>query len=367
MRGRKSAQPSMFCLINPDSLVPASHPIRKIKELADDALEQLSPIFDAMYADEGRPSIPPERLLKATILMALFSVRSERLFCEQLAYNLLYRWFLDMDMTEPVFERTAFSHNRERLLAHDVAGEFFRAVVGRAKKERLMSSEHFTVDGSLIEAWASMKSFKKKDDDDVPPPAGGGKNPSVDFHGERRTNDTHESSTDPEAKLARKGMGKEARLAYLANALMENRNGLLVDLRVAQATGTAEREGALEMLNEALPGMGSITVGADKGYDTRSFVENCREMCVVPHVAQNESGRRRSAIDHRTTRHAGYSVSQRVRKRVEEIFGWMKSIGGFRRTRFKGQARTQLAAQFVGAAYNLLRMAKLLLAAEVAA
>jgi transposase len=365
MRGHRKSQPSIFCLISPETAVPKDHPVRRIKQLADVALRELSPVFDRMYAAEGRPSIPPERLLKATVLMALYSVRSERQLCEQLTYNLLFRWFLDMDMTEPVFERTVFSHNRARLLAHDVSGEFFRAIVGLAQKERLMSTEHFTVDGSLIEAWASLKSFKKKDDDD-PPTQGGSKNPDVNFRGENRSNETHASTTDPEAKLARKGFGKEAKLSYTANALMENRNGLLVDLRVAPATGYAEREGALEMIGQTLVGKQRLTVAGDKGYDTRGFVAGCREMNVVPHVAQNTTGRR-SAIDARTTRYPGYALSQRIRKRVEEIFGWMKSIGGFRRTRFRGRDRTQSAAHFVGAAYNLLRIAKLVSAAEASA
>jgi transposase len=369
MRGENKSQSSMMCLLSPETAVPKDHPIRKIKVLADDVLRELSPLFDAMYGTVGRPSIPPERLLKATILMALYSVRSERLFCEQLGYNLLYRWFLDMDMTEDVFDRSVFSLHRKRLVEHDVAADFFHAVVARAKGKRLISGEHFTVDGTLIEAWASLKSFKKKDEksDDEPPPAGGAKNPEVNFHGETRTNETHESTTDPEAKLARKGNGKEAKLAYTANALMENRNGLLVDFRVAPATGRAEREGALEMLEETLQGEQAITIGADKAYDTKDFVARCRAMNVVPHVAQNVNPRRGSAIDRRTTRHKGYSVSQRVRKRVEEIFGWMKTVGGFSRTRFKGSEKTQLAAYFVGAAYNLLRIAKLLSAAEVAA
>lgn len=349
----------MFCLVSPESAVPKDHPIRRIKALADEVLRDLSPLFDRMYGTTGRPSIPPERLLKATILMALYSVRSERMFCEQLSYNLLYRWFLDMDMTEPVFDRTVFSLHRQRLIEHDIALDFFHAVVDRARGKRLISKEHFTVDGTLIEAWASMKSFKKKDNDDRPPPAGGGRNPEVDFHGETRSNETHASTTDPEAKLARKSANQAAKLAYTANALMENRNGLLIDLRVAPATGRAEREGALLMIDESLKGSQPITLGADKGYDTRDFIEKCRAMNVVPHVAQNANIRRRSAIDVRTTRHSGYSVSQRVRKRVEEIFGWMKTVGGFRRTRFKGTEKTQLAAYLVGAAYNLLRIAKL--------
>jgi transposase len=364
MRGTDTKQSSMLCLMSPESVVPEKHPLRRLKPLADEALANLSPTFDAMYSAVGRPSIPPERLLKATLLMALYTVRSERLFCEQLDYNLLFRWFLDMDMTELSFDHSTFSRNRERLLAHDVAKEFFGVVVQQARDEDLMSDEHFTVDGTLIEAWASLKSFrpkgekKNKDDGNGPPNDPG--NRWMDFHGEKRTNETHESKTDPEAKLMRKGLGKEAKLSYSAHALMENRYGLLVDFRIEEATGLAEREAALAMLDDALPGDKKITLGADKGYDTRDFVNDCRERNVVPHVAQNAHARRRSAIDARTTRHVGYSISQRLRKRVEEIFGWAKTTGNFRRTRYKGKARTQLAAYFVGAAYNLLRIAKLL-------
>lgn len=350
----------MLCLMSPETMVPERHPIRRIKKLADDCLAGMSPTFEAMYSATGRPSIPPERLLKASLLMALFSVRSERQFCEQLGYNLLFRWFLDMDMIEPTFDATVFTKNRERLLAHDVAGEFFRAVVAQAQKAKLMSSEHFTVDGTLIEACASLKSFKKKgsDRDDEPPPDDPG-NPSVNFHGEKRRNDTHESTTDPEAKLARKSDHTAAKLSYSAHALMENRNGLLVDLRVAEATGRAECEVALTMLDENKLRRSPITVGADKGYDTHAFVAECRAMNVVPHITQCITSNRGSAIDDRTTRHVGYDVSQRVRKRVEEIFGWAKSIGGFRRTRFRGRERTQLASFMIGAAYNLLRIARL--------
>jgi len=344
-------------------VVPAKHALRRVKQLADAVLSTLSPTFDAMYSAIGRPSIPPERLLKATVIMALYSVRSERLLCEQLGYNLLFRWFLDMDMIEPAPDHSTFSRNRERLLEHDVAGRFFRAVVEQARREKLMSDEHFTVDGTLIEAMASLKSFrpkeepKDKDDGNGPPQDPG--NRWVDFHGEKRSNDTHESKTDPEAKLMRKGLGKEAKLSYSAHALMENRNGLLVDLRIGEANGRAEREIALQMIDGALSRRRRVTLGADKGYDTRDFVEGCRERNVVPHVAQNAHAYRRSAIDSRTTRHAGYAISQRIRKRVEEIFGWAKTIANFRRTRFRGKARTQLAAFFVGAAYNLLRIAKL--------
>lgn len=360
MRGTETKQSSMLCLMSPESMVPERHPIRRIKKIADECLAQLSTTFDKMYSATGRPSIPPEHLLKASILMALYSVRSERQFCEQLGYNLLFRWFLDMDMVEPSFDPTTFTKNRERLLEHDVAREFFDAVVSQARRGQLMSSDHFTVDGTLIEAWASLKSFKKKDQsrDDEPPPDDPG-NPTVNFHGEKRCNDTHASTTDPQSRLARKGNGKEAKLSYSAHALMENRNGLLVDFRVAEANGTAERDVALEMLEDNKARSRSITLGADKGYDTRNFIERCREINVVPHVAQQITPHRGSAIDARTTRHPGYAISQRLRKRIEEIFGWAKTVGGFRRTRFRGRARTQLAAFFVGAAYNLLRIARL--------
>jgi len=359
MRGADTKQASMLCLMSPEAMVPERHPIRRIKKLSDECLTTMSSTFDAMYAGTGRPSIPPERLLKASLLMALFSVRSERQFCEQLGYNLLFRWFLDMDMIEPTFDATVFTKNRERLLAHDVAGEFFRAVVAQAQKAKLMSSEHFTVDGTLIEACASLKTFKKKDSnrDDTPPDDPG--NPTVNFHGEKRSNATHESTTDSEAKLARKGNGKEAKLSYSAHALMENRNGLLVDLRVAEANGTAECETALAMIDENKTRRGAITLGADKGYDTHDFVAECRAMNVVPHIAQCITTHRGSAVDDRTTRHAGYAISQRIRKRVEEIFGWGKTIGGLRRTRFRGRKRTQLGTYLIGAAYNLLRIARL--------
>jgi len=351
----------MLMLMSPETLVPKDHPIRAIKALADGLLASLSPTFDAMYANVGRPSIPPERLLKAQLLMALYTVRSERQLCEQIAYNLLFRWFLDMDMVEATFDPTVFTKNRDRLLEHDVAGEFFRAVVEQARAARLMSSEHFTVDGTLIEACASLKSFKKKDVSNQPPPDDPG-NPSVDFHGETRSNETHASTTDPEAKLARKGNGKEAKLCFSAHALMENRNGLLVDFCVAEANGRAERDAALVMLAD-LQNKTPITVAGDKGFDTREFVAECRALNAVPHVAQNAHKRRRSAIDARTTRHHGYSISQRIRKRIEEIFGWCKTVGGLRRTRYRGRQRTQMAAYLVGAAYNLLRISRLMAAA----
>lgn len=357
MRGHEKKQSSMLCLMSPADRVPKKHPIREIKALVDEVLRQLSPTFEAMYSEVGRPSIPPESLLKASLLMALYTVRSERQFCEQLDYNLLFRWFLDMDMLEQGFDQSTFSKNRERLMEQDVAGQFFRLVVEAAKAGGLMSRDHFTVDGTLIDAWASLKSFKAKgaEPEDRDPPDDRG-NPTVNFHGERRRNDTHVSTTDPESRLMRKGLGKEAKLSFGAHALMENRNGLLEDIRVSEASSRAEREVALEMLEDAeLPAR--ATVAGDKGYDTKHFVDGCRNRDLVAHVAAKN---RYSAVDGRTTRHATYAISQRIRKRVEEIFGWMKTVGGFRRTRYKGRARTQFAAYLVGAAYNLLRVAKLM-------
>ena len=361
MRGAETKQATMLSLLSPEHRVPQRHPLRAVKALADAALTELSPVFDEMYSAVGRPSIPPERLLKASLFMALYTVRSERLFCEQLDYNLLFRWFLDMNMDEKSFDPTVFTKNRERLLKHNVASKFFGAIVEQARTAGLMSDEHFTVDGTLIEAWASLKSFRRKDEKpgDKPLPDDPG-NPTVDFHGEKRSNQTHESKTDPEARLARKGRGKEAKLAYSQHALMENRHGLLVELQIATANGTAERDTAIAMIDEYLPGAERITLAGDKGYDTRDFVDRCKERNVTPHVAQNVSARRSSAIDGRTTRHPGYAVSQVIRKRVEEIFGWLKTVANFRKTRFKGLERTQLASYMVGAAYNLMRMAKLL-------
>lgn len=364
MRGAETKQASMLSLLTPEKRVPANHPLRRVKQLAELCLAQLSPLFDAMYSSVGRSSIPPERLLKATLLMAFYSIRSERLFCEQLDYNILFRWFLDMNMDEPSFDHSTFSKNRARLIAHDVGHEFLRSVVAQAKALGLMSDEHFTVDGTLIDAWASLKSFRPKDEGpgDRPPPDDPG-NPTVDFHGEKRRNATHESKTDRDAKLARKGKGKEAKLSHSQHALMENRNGLLVDLRIAEANGTAERETALLMVGERLPGTKRITLGGDKGFDTKDFVEQCRWSSVTPHVAQNITAHRGSAIDARTTRHPGYAISQRIRKRIEEFFGWEKTVANFRRTRFRGRERTSLASFLIGAAFNLLRMARLMEAA----
>jgi transposase len=354
MRGSVERQGVMLSTLTPDQLIPQAHPIRQIKPIVERALVNLSPTFTAMYADVGRPSIPPEHLLKGCLLIAFYSIRSERQFCERLQYDLLFKWFLDLNIEDPAFDASTFSKNKERLLEHEVARRFFAEVVAEARRRKLLSADHFTVDGTLLEAWASLKSVRPKDEQN--PPAPGGNNPSVDFHGERRTNETHASRTDPEARLARKGKGKEAKLCFAGHVLMENRNGLVVDVAVTRATGTAERETALELLAR-LPGSQRVTVGADKGYDSKAFVAECRGMRVTPHVARKQW----TAVDGRTTRHRGYAVSQRIRKRVEEIFGWLKTVGGGRKLRYRGVARNVLWAEFAVTAYNLVRMAKLAL------
>jgi transposase len=358
MRGVQDRQTSMLAFVSIEERIPSDHPLRGIKRMADQELKKLSGVFNRMYSQVGRPSIAPERILKSLLLIALYSVRSERQFSEQLGYNLLFRWFLDMELEEESFDATVFSKNRDRLLEHEVGRLFFDAVVKQAREGGLMSDDHFTVDGTLIEAWASLKSFRPKGEDrsgdnDQGTPG----NRWVDFHGEKRNNQTHESKTDPESLLIRKGPGKEAKLSYGAHALMENRNGLLIDLMVSQATGSAEREAAKDMIKrQRQKGVKVKSLGADKGYDTEDFVGFLRGRKIVPHVAAKRSG---SAIDGRTTRHESYSVSQRIRKRVEEIFGWVKTVGGFRKTRYRGTEKTQLAGWWVGAAYNLVRMAKL--------
>ena len=352
MRGKVEKQITMLSSLTPDQLIPQDHPIRHIKPIVDNALNELSPMFNRMYAEMGRPSIPPEHLLKSCLLIAFYSIRSERQFCERLQYDLLFKWFLGLNIMDPAFDASTFSKNKQRLLDHRVAHEFLGAVVAEARRRKLLSEDHFTVDGTLLEAWASLKSFRPKDGDDVT--VAGEKNPGVDFHGEHRTNATHESTTDPEARLAKKGAGKEAKLCFAGHVLMENRTGLVVDVVVTRATGIAERETALDML-EKVPGSQRITVGADKGYDTRDFVTTCREMNVTPHVAR----RQWSIVDKRTTRHDGYQISQRIRKRIEEIFGWLKTVGGGRKLRYKGVERNQLWAELTTAAYNLVRLAKL--------
>lgn len=358
MRGEQERQVAMLLGIVADDLVPTDHPIRAIRRIVDQALRELSPTFDQMYAVDGRPSIPPEHLLKSLVLIALYSIRSERQFCERLQYDLLFKWFLDLNIADPAFNPSTFSKNRERLLEHDAVRKFFVAVRDEANRRRLLSADHFTVDGTLLEAWASFKSLKPLDQperpDDEPPPPSGGRNPEVDFHGEQRSNQTHRSTTDPEARLAKKGKGKEAKLCLMGHVLMENRNGLIVDVDTTQASGTAEVEAALRML-DAVGGDRRLTVGGDKNYDQHPFVDACRDMTVTPHVARKQA----SAIDGRTTRHAGYAVSQRIRKRVEEIFGWGKTVGGWRKLRFRGVRRAGLWITLSAAAFNLVRLAKL--------
>lgn len=355
MRGKTTRQ-ATFTAITPDQKVPGNHPIRRIRALVEPVLKELSPDFEDMYKVIGRPSIPPEHLLKATLLMTLYSVRSERQFCERLEYDLLFKWFLDLNLEEPAFDASSFSKNRERLLDQDVAGKFMKAVLDEAGRRHLLSEEHFTVDGTLLEAWASLKSFRPKDEEE--PPADGGRNPERDFRGERRKNETHASSTDGEARLYTKSNGQAAKLSYMAHVLMENRCGLLLDILVTQASGTAERDGAITLLKRRRGIHKRATLGADKAYDTRDFVRQCRELDVTPHVARNITNRR-SAIDGRVTRHEGYAVSQRKRKLVEEGFGWMKTVGAARKLRYIGVLKNQFWMTMEAIAYNLVRMVNL--------
>jgi transposase len=346
----------MFSYISPEQRVPKDHPLRQIRSLCDIALKALSSEFERMYSDIGRPSIAPEKLLRALLLQIFYTVRSERMLMEQLDYNLLFRWFVGLNMDDTVWDATVFSKNRERMLKSEIARMFFEAVVEEARVVGLLSDEHFSVDGTLIEAWASQKSFQKKDSDGSGKP-GDSANGGVDFHGEQRTNQSHESKTDPDARLYKKGKGKEAKLCYAGHVLMENRNGLAVDGQITKATGTAEREAALDMLGE-VAGEKRVTVGTDKAYDTHDFVEQTRAMNVTPHVTQNTNGRS-SAIDSRTTRHEGYAVSLRCRARIEEIFGWLKTVGGQRKTRYRGEELVGWMFDLSLAAYNLVRMRKL--------
>src|SRR5712692_8836456 len=357
MRGQDKQQADMFSYLSPEARVRKDHPLRAIRTMADQALESMSKRFDSLYAKTGRPSIPPEKLLRAQLIQMLYSVRSERLLMEEIDYSVLYRWFVGMNLDELVWDVTVFTKNRDRLLDGDVAREFLCEVVKQAQEKNLTSDEHFTVDGTLIEAWASLKSFRRKGESNRPPDDPG--NPTVDFHGEDRSNQTHESSTDPEALLACKGSGKEAKLSYNGNLLTENRNGLVVNTELLQANGTAERDGALLMV-EQIPGEHRVTVGGDKGFDTKDFVSECRHMNATPHVAQNIKRNGGSAIDGRTTRHAGYEVSQRKRKRIEECFGWMKTIALMRKVRHRRIEKVAWMFTFAAAAYNLVRMRKLL-------
>jgi transposase len=348
----------MFSYLAPEERVPADHPLRPIRRMVDITLKALSSSFDEMYSAYGRPSIAPEKLLKALLLQVLYTVRSERMLMEQLGYNLLFRWFVGLNMDETVWVPTVFSKNRDRLLEGDVAEKFFALVLDQARSADLLSDEHFSVDGTLIEAWASHKSFQRKDGSDQKPKDDPG-NPTVNFHGETRSNDTHESTTDADARLARKSSGHEARMAYCGNVLMENRHGLVVDTELLQCNGTAERDAALLMVEE-LAGCRPVTVAGDKGYDTKDFVKEMRGMNATPHVAQNQKRPCGSAIDGRTTRHEGYRISQRKRKRIEEVFGWLKTIGMLRKTRHRGLPRVGWMFTFAAAAYNLVRMRTLL-------
>ena len=346
----------MLSSLSPEDLIPADHPIRRIRKVVDAVLVELDGEFDAMYAASGRPSVPPETLLKATVLMALYSIRSERAFCERLNYDLLFKWFLDLPIDARAFDATTFTKNRDRLLDHEIADGFFAAVVGQAKLRRYVSSEHFSVDGTLLEAWASHKSFQPKDKPGKPPAAG--RNAEVSFHGERRSNETHQSTTDPEARLARKSNGTAAKLCYTGHLLMEHRNALLVDAELTEATGYAERDTALEMLRRLPAKKRRRTVAGDKGYDTVQFVADIRELGITPHIAPNTT-RQRSTIDGRTTRHPGHVVSQRIRKRIEEPFGWMKTIAGGRKLRYIGRQRNRAWFLMTGAVYNIIRIAAL--------
>ena len=357
MRGSDEREPVLFSYVSLEERVPRDHPLRTVKKLVDGILRTLSPRFDAMYARVGRPSIPPEQLMRALLLQIFYSVRSERLLMEQLDYNLLFRWFVGLGMDDAVWVPTTFTKNRDRLLAGEVAQAFFEAVRDEARRRKLLSDEHFTVDGTLLEAWASHKSFRPKDE--PPAPGSGGKNREVDFRGEKRSNATHQSTTDPDARLARKG-GTGASLCYSANVLMENRHGLIVDTEVAHATGTAERDSALAMLARQGGRKRRRTLGADKGYDTKEFVAGARERGFTPHVARNTVGRR-SAIDGRTTRHAGYAVSQRKRKLVEQGFGWDKTVALLRKLRHRGKDLVGWVFAFTSAAFNLVRMRTLIL------
>ena len=361
MRGPDTQQAGMFSYLSPEERVPATHPLRPIQQYVDTALTALSPQLAKLYAHTGRPSIAPEKLLRALLLQVLYSLRSERLLMEALQYNLLFRWFVGLDLDAPVWDVTVFTKNRDRLLAGQVATAFFEQILAQAKTHRLLSDEHFTVDGTLIEAWAGQKSFKRKSDAAPRPPTDDPGNPSVDFRGERRTNATHASTTDPEARLYKKAAGQEAKLCFLGHVLMENRHGLVVNTRLTQATGTAEREAALALVRER-PGRQRVTLGGDKNYDTHAFVQDLRAVQVTPHVAQHTTNRA-SAIDGRTTRHPGYAVSQQKRKRVEEIFGWLKTVGLLRKVKLRGLQRVGWLFTFAAAVYNLVRMRNLVEAA----
>jgi transposase len=350
MRGDEGQEDDLFCYDSLESRIPSDHPLRPIRKMVDQALRNLSPEFQRMYSKVGRPSIPPERLLRALLIQVLYSIRSERLLVEQLDYNLLFRWFVGLSISGPVWNHATFSKNRDRLMESEISTKFFQQIKDQAEQSGLLSDEHFSVDGTLIEAWASMKSFKPKDQSDSPPPPGG-RNPEVNFRGQKRKNTTHQSTTDPDARLFKKSTGSASKLCFMGHVLMENRNGLVVDTRLTLATGKAEREAAKSMIRD-VPGSHFITVGGDKNYDTRDFIHTLRELRATPHVAK----RKHSTIDGRTTRHPGYCVSQKVRKRAEEIFGWMKTIGPLRKSTHIGKRKVAWNFTFIAAVFNLVRM-----------
>jgi transposase len=360
MRGSDAVAGSLFSYVDLEKRVRADHPLREIRGIVNAALTELSGAFDALYSPFGRESIPPERLLRALLLQAFYSIRSERQLVERIEFDLLFRWFVGLGVDDPVWDATSFTKNRDRLLAGDVAVKFLAAVLARPKVKALLSTEHFSVDGTLLEAWASTKSFRPKDGSGPPPDAG--RNGEQNFHGQKRSNDTHASTTDPDARLYRKGRGKEAKLSFMGHALMENRNGLIVGAVATRASGHAERLAALHLVDPHADRPQKVTLGGDKGFDTQDFVAELREINVTPHVAQNTNGRR-SAIDGRTTRHPGYAVSLRIRKRIEEAFGWAKTVAGLRKARHRGLPKIDWQFTFAMAAYNLIRLPKLLGAA----
>jgi transposase len=359
MRGTDERSGSLFSYVDLEARVPKDHPLRAIREIANGALSELSGDFAAMYAPLGRPSIAPEKLLRASLLQAFYTIRSERQLMERLEFDLLFRWFVGLGIDDPVWDHSVFSKNRDRLLEGEIAAKFLAAVLTQPKVRQLLSTEHFSVDGTLVEAWASMKSLKPKNaDGGKEPPAGGGRNEEVDFRGEKRSNQSHVSTTDPDAMLYRKGSGMEAKLCFIGHALMENRHGLFVDARLTKVSGHAERLAALDMIEPLADRPQAITLAGDKGFDAADFVMELREINVTPHIAQNTN--RRSAIDRRTTRHPGYAVSQRIRKRIEEGFGWMKTVGGLRKTKYRGIEKVGWAFTLTAAAYNLIRLPKLM-------
>jgi transposase len=359
MRGGDNRMGELFSYVDLEARVRRDHPLRAIRTIANEALSALEREFGALYSPIGRPSIPPEKLLRAMLLQAFYSIRSERLLMERLEYDLLFRWFVGIGVDDAAWDHSVFSKNRDRLLEGDIAAQFLAAVLAQPKVKKLLSSDHFSVDGTLIEAWASMKSIKPKDGSSEPPAQGGGRNAEADFHGQKRSNDTHASTTDPDARLYRKGKGKETKLCFIGHGLMENRHGLLVDACLTLADGHAERVAALHMIEPRADRPTAITLGADKAYDTEDFVNELRSMNVTPHIAQNTCGRS-SAVDRRTTRHGGYAVSQRIRKRIEEAFGWIKTVAGQEKTNFRGRNRVAWAFTFAAAAYNLVRLPKLI-------